>query len=167
MRFFSSFSFYFIQSDRFKTNRTFLLIEGTDENGSSYGKTYWISTHFMAFWDQANDICHSNGMEFLSLETLQESNNLLSLCDQNIHLFDQWTHVGGLTTVPKSKDHWYWMTSGNKVNYSLKFGIGQPDNAGGNEMCLSIGKQPGNFFFNDVNCYGMHQFKFICQTLQF
>lgn len=94
-------------------------------------------------------------------------NPIICFHDQNIHLFDQWTHVGGLTTVPKSKDHWYWMTSGNKVNYSLKFGSGQPDNAGGNEMCLSIGKQPGNFFFNDVNCYGMHQFKFICQTLQF
>lgn len=142
-----------------------MITEGTDENGSLYGKTYWISTHFKAYWDQANDICHSNGMEFLSLETLQESNHLLSLCDQNIHLFDVWTHVGGLTTVPKSKDDWYWITSGNKVNYSLKFGAGKPDN--NNEMCLSIGKKPEDFFFNDINCYGIDQMKFICQTGQF
>lgn len=130
----------------------------------SYGKTYWISTHFKAYWVQANDICHTNGMEFLSLETRQEANHLLSLCDQFIHLMEEWTHIGGITKVAKSLDQWYWIVSGNKVNYRLKFGAGQPDNVGGKELCLSIGNQAGNFFFNDLNCYDQHQFKFICQS---
>lgn len=131
-------------------------------------KTFWISTHFQAYWDQAKTICSSYGMEFLSLESLQEADGLLSLCHKKNALFDQWTHIGGVTTVPKSKTEWYWVETGKKVNFTLKFGSGQPDNAGGKEWCLSLGKQPSNsFFFNDINCYGMHQFKFICQVREF
>lgn len=106
-------------------------------------------------------------MEFLSLESLKESDNLLQFCAKNPALFDQWTHIGGLTTVPKSQTEWYWVETGKKVDFGLKFGAGQPDNAGGNEFCLSLGKLPGNFIFNDINCFGMHQFKFICQTREF
>lgn len=100
----------------------------------------------------------------MSLDSLQETNHLLKICDQNIHLFDIWTHIGGLTTVGASKTDWYWVESGKKANFQFNFAPDQPDNAGGNEMCLSLGKQPGNFFFNDISCYGVHQYKFICQT---
>lgn len=110
-------------------------------------------------------------MEFVSLETLKEADYLLVLCDINIQLFDKWTHIGGISTVPFSKVDWYWINSGNKVNYSLKFATGEPNNGNGgsSEMCLSINKGPGsaNFAFNDITCYNMHQYAFICQTKSF
>lgn len=102
-------------------------------------------------------------MDVLSLETLDEANHFLALCKQNSGYFDQWTHIGAITLYPKSTNSWYWVNSGKRVTYHLRFGPGQPDNAGGRELCLSIGKDPQNFFFNDLNCYGSHEFKFICQ----
>lgn len=128
-----------------------------------YGKNYWISTHFKASWDQANNICHSRGMEFLSLETLEEANQFFKLCEENASLFDKFTHIGALTTVAKSKTDWYWVNSGQKINYVLNFLPNQPDNANNNEMCLSIGMPPKNYSFNDIPCSGT-QYKFICQS---
>lgn len=106
-------------------------------------------------------------MEFVSLESLQESNHLLKICQQNSQLFDGWTYIGGLTTVGGSRTEWYWVDNGKKLSFELNFAAGQPDNAGNNELCLSIGNlgiATGNFFFNDNPCYGWRPYRFICQT---
>jgi hypothetical protein len=129
-----------------------------------YEKTYWLSTHFEAHWIEAKMICSNFGLEFVSIDSINESNHLLGLCDQNISLFDIWTHIGGITTVAGSKTEWYWVESGKKVNFNLKFDKGQPDNKNGIENCLSIGKAPGNFYYNDIPCSGGAAFKFICQS---
>lgn len=102
-------------------------------------------------------------MDFLSLETRDEATDFLELCERNAALFGAFTHIGGITSVGKSLDEWYWINSYNRIDYVLKFGPGQPDNAWNNEYCLTIGKQAGNFHFNDIACFGAWPEKFICQ----
>ena len=82
---------------------------------------------------------------------------------KNVDLFDQWIHIGGLTTVGKSIDQWYWVNSGNQVNFPLSFNPGQPDNAFGKEFCLTLGVFSNNeSYFNDIRC-NERELKFICQ----
>lgn len=86
-------------------------------------------------------------MEFLSLETRDEATDLLEMCERNVALFGAFTHIGGISSVGKSLDEWYWINSYNRIDYVLKFGAGQPDNAWNNEYCLTIGKLAGHFHF--------------------
>ena len=129
-----------------------------------YEKTFWVSTHFRGFWDQAMIICRSFGMEFVSIDSPEEATSLLSLCHQYDHLFDPWTHIGGITKVPRTVTEYFWIETGKKANFHMNFGPGQPDFAANNEFCLSLGRDQGNYYFNDMPCYGMHSHKFICQT---
>lgn len=130
-------------------------------------------------------------MDVLSLETLAEHNFFLSLCLKNAGLFDQWTHVGAINlehpvinvdetntggvtpsaTPSEANKKWYWVNSGNRVKYEMLWGFAQPDNGKPrpNQYCLSVGKyidKLGNVFmfgFNDLDCFGTYEFKFICQ----
>lgn len=117
-----------------------LLLGGSDENGKVYDETYWISTHFKNSWDQ-----------------------FPFSCDQNSGLFQDYTHIGALT-VGGSWTEWYWVETGEKLNFALKFGPGEPDNDG-EELCLSIGEKR-ELFFNDIKCNGNSK-RFMCQTQTF
>lgn len=102
-------------------------------------------------------------MDSLSLETLEEHNSFLQTCEKNLILFEDWTHVGATTTVGKSTDKWYWVSTGKLITYPLKWALYQPDFAGSNEYCLLIVKSPNNFSFGDIICQGAYDLKFICQ----
>lgn len=102
-------------------------------------------------------------MELMSFETEQEQNHVLYLCNQNRNLFDQYTHIDGISMVAASNAHWYWTNTGNKVNFALNFPAGEPNNHLGVQMCLALDKQPGQFMYNDINCHGKHEERFVCQ----
>lgn len=106
-------------------------------------------------------------MESLSLETLDEMNNFFALCDKNVNFFEDYTHIGGYTNVGRSTDKWYWLNSGKRIDYKMKFTPGQPDFAGNLEFCLGIHKKPNDFAFFDLYCSVYHEFKFICQRNDF
>lgn len=109
-------------------------------------------------------ICRSYGMETLSLETESEALSFLDLCHRNKDVFDVHTLIGGITTEEKSLDKWYWLSSGRRIDYSIPFGPGEPNFAGKVEFCLGVTKYTTNDFkFNDVDCSGTSQRKFICQ----
>lgn len=139
------------------------FVEGTTQCGLAYGKSYYISQHIKSQWINTRSICQSFGMDSLSIETAEEQSFFLNLCDENIKLFDDWTHVGAMTTVGKSTDKWYWASTGKKINYPIKWGVNQPDFAGANEFCMVVMKRAKNFEFNDVICQGAYDLKFICQ----
>lgn len=127
----------------------FKLIQGYENNE----KTYFIPRYFTASWIHSRSICKAYEMDFVSLDTLAEAQNFLKICRENAGYFGRWTHIGGITLEGASTESWYWVDSGNHINYTLNFGSGQPDNYGGNELCLSIGKYAGNqFYFNDIRC---------------
>lgn len=106
-------------------------------------------------------------MESLSLETLDEMNYLLNTCHKHEKLFDQFTHIGGMTTVGKSLDKWYWVSTGKRVDFPLKFTPGQPDFYAAVDFCLSLEKRADGFYFADIYCQGAYELKFVCQRNEF
>jgi hypothetical protein len=81
-------------------------------------------------------------------------------------MFDYYTHVGAAATVAKSLTDWYWVEGGAKLNFTLKFQPGMPDNYGGNELCLSLIRTNGVYTFNDIKCYEHYSHRFVCQTVK-
>lgn len=137
---------------------------GRTEYGRLYVKSYFIPRYFKAYWTQIKTICQSYGMETLSLETKQEADDFLGNLNNYALLFDQYAHIGGISSVPRSKTDWFWENSLKKVNYSMNFAPNQPDGSGN---CLAVDKYVVNgsrtYGFNDINCYGRHEETFFCQ----
>lgn len=110
-------------------------------------------------------------MDVVSLESKNESEYFLNLCKRNArYIDDDFAHIGGMSLGQPTDDRyeqWYWVSSGARVDYPLSFGPNNPDNIGDDEYCLSVQKLPGNiFFFNDINCNGLYEVKFICQIVE-
>lgn len=117
--------------------------------------------------DNAIKDCRKNGMKFLSLETEDEMNFFLNSCDNTDFVFncENFSLVGGKTFNKGSKEDWFWMETGEKIEYTLKFASGEPDNVNNNEECLSLLKENGKYFFNDINCVSSVHF-YICEALE-
>lgn len=91
-------------------------------------------------------------MDVLSLETEEEADDFLKLCHRQPELFEDLTNIGGMSLEGKSRDHWYWVKSGNRIVYPMKFAVGEPNNCGGQEYCLTIFKyRTQGFFYNDYS----------------
>lgn len=115
------------------------------------------------YWDQANVFCQGFQMGFASIETAEEQVYFLKMMQQNIKLLDyHGPHIGGITVVGKTD--WYWVNTGNKVNFPLSFSSGEPNNVFNNESCLALSKQSNTVGFNDITCYGLYQFSVLCQS---
>lgn len=107
-------------------------------------------------------------MEILSIETKAEADNIINVLKNSTLLDGEIIfHVGGISLTPRSTSDWYWVNSGKKLDFTLKFVPGQPDFAHGIENCLSINKYGNEFGFNDIPCFGHWDRKFICQRDDF
>lgn len=125
--------------------------------------SYYLPRNFAAKWQNARSICQNYGMEILTLETKSEANYVLEICKSHGQLFATSTHIGGIAAGAKSQDKWFWVTTGEKINYNIKWLDGEPNNLhNGEGMCLSIMKKPDGFYFNDVRCNFEEQ-RFICE----
>lgn len=47
----------------------------------------------------------------------------------------------------------------------MQFASGQPNNYLGRQNCLGISKEETNFEFQDIDCHGRFEEKFICQKI--
>lgn len=104
-------------------------------------------------------------MEFSTLESIQEENQLSQIFAQNSHFFDEWNFVGAIAKARRSRTEWYWSENGKKLDFVIRFKPGEPNNSKNNEMCLAVGGQTGTLHFNDFPCDAGT--KFICQTKEF
>lgn len=101
-------------------------------------------------------------MELVSLDSREEANRFLRLARRKASWFELFTHVGAITLEGGNRYEYFWVNSGNRINYPLRFAPGQPDNFWGNEHCLGLIKYGDEFFFNDFPC-AEKKAKFICQ----
>ena len=99
-------------------------------------------------------------MDLVELPTKAEANYFLTLCAQELkNLRDGYFHIGG-SYIGAEIEEFYWMTTGQRISYSLDF---IPNNAGGAENCLSVEKEPVSFWFNDISITEKHNY--ICQHI--
>lgn len=111
-------------------------------------KVFYLPRFFQSFWTDVRSICIAYGMDFVSLETAHEADSFLEICKNNAAFSPQYVHVGALTMVLKSPNEWFWVNSGNRITYQIKWTK--------NNNCL----------FHDVECaspkHNIYQ-NFVCQ----
>lgn len=136
-------------------------------NNQGQEKTYFIPRYFTSSWANVRAICKSYDMDFVSLDTEDEADNLLAMCKKQSNLFGTWTHIGAITLLDKRKDFWFWVNSGKHIDYTLKFYDGRPDNLKNVQHCLTMGNTDvKNFFFDDISCNSEddnNDYKFVCE----
>ena len=103
-------------------------------------------------------------MDLVELPFAAEAQNFLTLCaQQQIHLKDGCFHVGASYLGAAPYD-FYWMTTGKRINYGLRYAPGEPNNVNGVEKFLSLSKKPQGFLFNDID-YNYTKWNFFCQHI--
>ena len=79
-------------------------------------------------WANAFSFCKANDMNLVELHNKQESDKFLTMCANNA--VDYWYHIGGSAEGMANRLDFYWMTTGERISYSLKYHPGEPNNAG-------------------------------------
>lgn len=139
--------------------------DSTDVNVNKYAKIFYLSMDFEGNWMESRSFCKTYGMDLTSFDTSYEFSNFVRQAMKSAHYFDKWTHIGGISkTVGKQRD-WYWINSNRKVIYPMAFASGQPNNFLGRQNCLGISKEEKTFEFQDIDCWGKFEEKFICQKI--
>lgn len=141
---------------------------------SSKNKTYYVSLTFKADWMGAVNFCRTNGMEIMTVESQEESENFIKLCDKNAGKFDSspgWisAFVGGAQYNVTTKTIWNWYQSGKRFNSTIHWAVLEPNNnAGATESCMAVNQEEGYFGYNDVPCYEKYDLylTFICQKIE-
>jgi hypothetical protein len=64
-------------------------------------------------------------MDLAAFESLYEFSNFVKHAMKNVHYFDKWTHVGGVSKFNDKNREWFWIGTNQKVNYSMQFATGQ------------------------------------------
>jgi hypothetical protein len=105
-------------------------------------------------------------MDVVSVDSLDESYAFFNSLQSHAYLFDNYAHVGAITLQSRSRDQWYWVDSGNRITYLIKWEPGFPNSAA--EYCLSVKKKPTNeFVYDDIPCFGSFEVKFIYQSVDY
>lgn len=150
--------------------KTLVFSGGFTEEGSEYQKTYFFSRYSSGSWADSRSFCHSYGLEFLTMDTLAEGRAVLTMADNNsiLRTFTSvWLNIDGIALTLKSPTNWYWTNSGKKISYPIPWRPDAPNNHGGSEYCLTIGRYltTGKFGFDDALCNNNDRIS--CQRIDF
>jgi hypothetical protein len=109
----------------------------------SYNKTYYMSTYFKATWMDAYQFCKSSGMQLMTFDSENEYKEVFGVLTKNYALYAgkmaiNLIYFGASNTVLGTKNGWVWYDSGKPITFALDWGAGQPNNAGGNQLCGSF-----------------------------
>lgn len=129
-------------------------------------KSYFIPRFFTADWYEALTICKEYGMKLATAENNEQSDALARMLDPHKADASVGFHVGGLTLAIAYPTEFYWLDSGNRIEYDLHWHTNQPDGNTvgtlGRERCLGITKFPF-MAYNDINCNSYTKDSFVCE----
>lgn len=150
-------------------------------------KIFYLSIDFEANWMEARSFCKTfDNMDLATFDSSYEWSSFLKKANSHRFFFDKWTHVGeknkrsdnetlqlkqqfagGISKLIGNSKHreWYWITTNRKIPFSMQFSTGQPNNYLGKQNCLGISKEELSFEFQDIDCHGRFEEKFICQKV--
>lgn len=148
---------------RFQLCNSFLQ-DSSDAQGR-FAKVFYLSIDFEASWMEARSYCKTYDMDLASFDTSYEFSNFVKLAMKSSFYFDRWTHVGGISKTSGKHREWFWVGKNAKVSYQMQFATGQPNNYLGRQNCLGISKEEKTFEFQDIDCHGRFEEKFICQKI--
>lgn len=152
-----------------KTLNLLSYIGGFTDDGAEYQKTYFLSRFPSITFSESRSFCNSYKMDLITIETAAESQEFLSILDAHSYLrpitgIQLW--LDALTVTLKSKTEWFWTNTGNKISFPIEWMGTEPNDMGGSEYCLFIGKLSINakFGYGDGNCLANSRFA-ICQNI--
>lgn len=128
-------------------------------------KIFYLSTDFDGNWMDSRSFCKTYDMDLASFDTNYEFTSFVKHAMKHSYYFDKWTHIGGVSKFVGKHREWYWVGSNAKVSYNMIFAPGQPNNYLGRQNCLGISKEEKTFEFQDIDCHGRFEEKFICQRI--
>ena len=136
-----------------------IFTDGTSKD-SAYLKHFYIPKFAKSDWIAARSICQSYGLEFATFSSLTEVNSLKYLDGKDYIL------IGGTTSTGKSLSDWYWVTTGEKINFEIPWYPGEPSFSSENENCMNLIKSGSNEYkFNDAPCDDA-RLPFICEKIE-
>lgn len=117
-------------------------------------------------WIYSTKYCQDNGFRMASLDSQSEFDSFVKTFIKYSNQFEEFTHLGARTPFPGNKTEWFWLSSGQKVKFPIKWGANQPQsrNSGKLEECLAIRKIWKDYEFHDVDCYA-DAFKYLCHNI--
>lgn len=98
-------------------------------------------------------------MDFAMIESTNEYNSVYDMLLQNGNQ-DFIILIDGVTLNSRSPIDWYFSSMDEKIPFEMPWSHGQPDDALGNEKCLSFIRSP-LYKFNDIPCNAVYPF--LCQ----
>lgn len=106
-------------------------------------------------------------MELASFETKEESDWFSDIFVASRQDVDpSWCYIGGIRIFKDdepSKENWYWLNSGRKINYDFDWSPSEPNNINGTQWCLCLTKsQRKSTAYADIQCFNRDE-SFICQ----
>lgn len=116
-------------------------------------------------WMDSRSFCKTYDMDLAAFDTNYEFTNFVKMAMRHLSYFEKWTHIGGVSKFVGKHREWYWITTNRKVAYPMTFAAGQPNNYLGRQNCLGISKEEKTFEFQDIDCHGRFEEKFICQRI--
>lgn len=139
--------------------------DSTDINGGKFAKIFYLSIDFEGNWMDSRSFCKTYDMDLCQFDTAYEYSNFVKSAMKDFHYFEKWTHIGGVSKIIGKHREWYWVGKNSKIAYLLTFAPGQPNNYLGRQNCLGISKEEKTFEFQDIDCHGRFEEKFICQRI--
>jgi hypothetical protein len=141
------------------------VTDSTDVNGERFLKVFYLSMDFEGNWMDSRTFCKSYDMDLAQFETSYEFSNFVKFAMKSSFYFDRWTHIGGISRFKENHREWFWVGKNSPISYPLQFATGQPNNYLGRQNCLGISKEEKTFEFQDIDCHGRFEEKFICQRI--
>jgi hypothetical protein len=127
-----------------------------------YLKSYYISTHQQVTGSMVNAFCKSRGMDSLLVDSEFELKQLKTLWTKNGIKGN--VLVGAKATDVGNRIEWYWESSGNRVNFPIRFTADGPSNSAGDEYCLEMVFEEDKFGFNELSC-NTYTRRFFCEKV--
>ncbi|KAF6209142.1 hypothetical protein GE061_014886 [Apolygus lucorum] len=130
---------------------TLNLREFDDENPKT--KKFELFTTEVV-WEDALIKCKERHSDLATVRSKAEDDLVYKLYKDQYPAFNKYLWIGG--TRLDSEKGFFWMTDGQPVNENFtNWMTGEPNNAGGNEQCLSYewgGAQGKELGWNDLDC---------------
>jgi len=113
-------------------------------------KQFFLATTERVNWFRAAHICKSHGMELARIDSMEENNIIAMLinmsgCAEESDYF--WTSGNDLGAFRE----WYFLANGRPMSFT-NWGVGEPNNSGGNERCVEMRFRNQAWSWNDRLC---------------
>ncbi|EJY57930.1 AAEL017265-PA [Aedes aegypti] len=129
---------------------------------TNFKKRYFVHNNIHVTFLEAWRQCQAIGLRLATITSEEDSKLMQETIANSTNTKGPW-YIGG--TDLGNEGHFVWISTNKPVGHMtgyFNYSPGQPDNAGGSENCLEIGRW-GGVVWNDVPCDA--KLRYICESV--